>query len=43
MNFASFSNLKQFKNRFDFRAGQGLTRGTTLTGSVGLGSMAVRS
>jgi hypothetical protein len=45
MNFASFSNLKQFKNKFQFGAGLGLTRGTTLlvrTGSVGSGSVAVR-
>jgi hypothetical protein len=46
MNFASFSNLKQFKNRFEFGAGLGLTRGTTLlvcTDSVGSGSVAIKS
>jgi hypothetical protein len=45
MNFESFSNLKQFKNRFEFGASLGLTCDTTLmfcTGLVVSGSMAVR-
>jgi hypothetical protein len=44
MNFASFSNLKQFKNIFEFGAGLGLTRGTILlvrTGLGGSGSVAI--
>jgi hypothetical protein len=46
MNFASFSNLKQSKNRFEFGAGPGLTHGGTglvHTGSGGLRSWAARS